>query len=140
MVKLCSQSLAALQAPGSPFGSAKPGNGRLVLVRVGVAEGFKEGTLLGTRNDPLSTLGRVQGQKAAELLMDIQVWPPLKSRQLAYDLCPTATLRLIVPVSADRCNLQQPCRARHRERKDNCRPAEPCWVPLSIGASAGILK
>ena len=62
-----------LQAPGSPFGTAKPGNGRLVLVRVGVAEGFKEGMLLGTRNDPLSTLGRVQGQKAAELLMDIQV-------------------------------------------------------------------
>ncbi len=65
-----------MQAPGSPFGAAKPGNGRLVLVRVGVAEGFKEGTLLGTRNDPLSTLGRVQGQKAAELLMDIQVGLP----------------------------------------------------------------
>ncbi|BDA42581.1 probable phosphoglycerate mutase GpmB at N-terminal half [Coccomyxa sp. Obi] len=61
------------QAPGSPFGAPKPGNGRLVLVRVGVAEGFKEGMLLGMRNDPLSTLGKVQGQKAAELLMDIQV-------------------------------------------------------------------
>lgn len=47
--------------------------GRLVLVRAGAAEGFREGMLLGTRNSPLSTLGRVQGQKAAELLMEIQV-------------------------------------------------------------------
>lgn len=62
-----------MQAPGSPFGAVKPGDGRLLLVRVGVAEGFKEGMLLGTRNDPLSTLGKVQGQKVAELLMDVQV-------------------------------------------------------------------
>ena len=32
-----------------------------------------EGLLLGVRNDPLSTLGRVQGSKAAELLMDVKV-------------------------------------------------------------------
>ncbi len=51
-------------------------------MRVGVAEGFKEGMLLGTRNDPLSTLGKVQGQKAAELLMDIQVQPHSAEAQL----------------------------------------------------------
>jgi broad specificity phosphatase PhoE len=62
-----------MQSPGSPFGSPKPGSGRLVLVRAGAAEGFRDGVLLGTRNTPLSALGKVQGQKAAELLMELQV-------------------------------------------------------------------
>ena len=34
-----------------------------------------EGLLLGVRDDPLGTLGRVQGAKAAELLMDVKVRP-----------------------------------------------------------------
>ena len=62
-----------VQSPGSPFGSPKPGSGRIILVRTGNAEGAMEGLLLGVRDDPLSTLGRVQGSKAAELLMDVKV-------------------------------------------------------------------
>lgn len=62
-----------LQSPGSPFGTPKPGSGRIVLVRTGAAEGHREGLLLGVRNDPLSTLGRVQGSKAAELMMEVKV-------------------------------------------------------------------
>ena len=63
----------AVQSPGSPFGTPKPGSGRLILVRTGEAEGSREGLLLGVRDDPLSTLGRVQGSKAAELMMDVKV-------------------------------------------------------------------
>ena len=62
-----------LQSPGSPFGTPKPGSGRIVLVRTGAAEGHREGLLLGVKDDPLSTLGRVQGSKAAELVMDVKV-------------------------------------------------------------------
>ena len=62
-----------LQSPGSPFGTPKPGSGRIVLVRTGAAEGHREGLLLGVRDDPLSTLGRVQGSKAAELMMEVKV-------------------------------------------------------------------
>lgn len=65
--------MGVLQSPGSPFGSPKPGSGRIILVRTGNAEGSKEGLLLGVRDDPLSTLGRVQSSKAAELMMDIKV-------------------------------------------------------------------
>ncbi|CAL5219736.1 g1633 [Coccomyxa viridis] len=61
------------QSPGSPFGTPKPGSGRIVLVRTGAAEGHREGLLLGVRDDPLSTLGRVQGSKAAELMMEVKV-------------------------------------------------------------------
>lgn len=43
-----------------------------MLVRAGSAQGYAEGTLLGVRDDPLSTLGRVHAQKTAELLMDIE--------------------------------------------------------------------
>ena len=64
--------LRMLQSPGSPFGSPKPGQGRLVLVRAGAAEGYAEGTLLGTRDDALGALGRVHSQKTGELLMDLQ--------------------------------------------------------------------
>lgn len=64
--------MCAHAVPGTPFGSAKAGAGRLVLVRAGAAEGYAEGTLLGTRDDALSTLGRVHSQKTAELLMDLQ--------------------------------------------------------------------
>ena len=79
---------ACAQSPGPPFGSAKPGAGRVVLVRAGSAQGYAEGTLLGTRDDPLSTLGRVHAQKTAELLMDIEVGappsvPPLTTFQCA---------------------------------------------------------
>jgi hypothetical protein len=69
-------ALFCMQSPGSPFGSAKAGAGRLVLVRAGAAEGYAEGTLLGTRDDALSTLGRVHSQKTAELLMDLQARAP----------------------------------------------------------------
>ena len=69
--------VACAQSPGPPFGSSKPGAGRVVLVRAGSAQGYAEGTLLGTRDDPLSTLGRVHAQKTAELLMDIEVGAPL---------------------------------------------------------------
>ena len=64
---------SAVQSPGSPFGTPKPGSGRIIIVRTGNAEGSMEGLLLGVRDDPLSTLGRVQGAKAAELLMDVKV-------------------------------------------------------------------
>ena len=42
-------------------------------MRTGAAEGHREGLLLGVRDDPLSTLGRVQGSKAAELMMEVKV-------------------------------------------------------------------
>ena len=48
------------------------GAGRIVLLRGGATEG-PEGRLLGRGNDRLSTLGQVQAQKAAELLMDLEV-------------------------------------------------------------------
>lgn len=63
------------QSPGPPFGREaffRQGAGRLCLVRAGAIEG-QEGKLLGRTNDTLSTLGQVQAQKAAELLMDVPV-------------------------------------------------------------------
>ena len=69
-------SVSRVQSPGPPFGSDaffKPGAGRLALVRAGTTEGASEGRLLGRRDDELATLGHVQAQKAAELLMDIKV-------------------------------------------------------------------
>ena len=64
-----------MQSPGPPFGSDAfigRGAGRILLLRGGATEG-PEGRLLGRGNDKLSTLGQVQAQKAAELLMDLQV-------------------------------------------------------------------
>ena len=43
-----------------------------MLLRAGATEG-PEGRLLGRSDAPLSTLGAVQAQKAAELLMEIKV-------------------------------------------------------------------
>lgn len=48
------------------------GAGRLLLLRGGATEG-QEGRLLGRGNDKLSTLGHIQAQKAAELLMELEV-------------------------------------------------------------------
>ena len=48
------------------------GAGRILLLRGGSTEG-QEGRLLGHGDDRLSTLGHVQAQKAAELLMELEV-------------------------------------------------------------------
>ena len=64
-----------MQSPGPPFSRdsfLNEGCGRLVLVRGGATEG-PEGRLLGRGDDKLSPLGQVQGQKAAELMMDLKV-------------------------------------------------------------------
>ena len=54
-----------------------------------------EGLLLGVRDDPLSTLGRVQGSKAAELLMDVKVsrLTPLRQPSLVAQQQHIATAR-----------------------------------------------
>ena len=68
--------ISGAQSPGPPFGKEaflRTGAGRLVLVRAGATDGRQEGRLLGMRDEPLATLGTVQAQKVAELVMDIQV-------------------------------------------------------------------
>ena len=63
-----------MQTPGSPFGgdALKPGMSRIVLVRGG-SVGGRDGRLLGRSDEELSTMGRAQSQKAAELLLDTKV-------------------------------------------------------------------
>ena len=65
--------------PGPPYSSDKVA-ARIVMVRCGETPNSGQGLLLGTRDEELTILGDVQGQKAAELLMDLKVglilvWP-----------------------------------------------------------------
>ena len=90
------------QSPGPPFGSGAfmgKGAGRILLLRGGSTEG-KEGRLLGRGNDKLSTLGHVQAQKAAELLMELEV-----GQLDGLAICTHLKLQVIIPLlTLQTCN------------------------------------
>lgn len=65
-----------LQTPGPPFVPDEAGkavNARIVFVQHGATHSSEDNLLEGTRNEELSTLGDMQANKAAELLMDLKV-------------------------------------------------------------------
>ncbi len=72
-----------MQAPGRPFtpsAETERDIPRIILVRNGATVSSEDGIMMGSGNDPLTTLGEIQAQKTGEVLMDLKVnqqWPPL---------------------------------------------------------------
>ena len=65
-----------MQAPGRPFtptAETEQGIPRIVLVRNGATVSSEDGIMMGSGNDPLTTLGEIQAQKTGEVLMDLKV-------------------------------------------------------------------
>lgn len=65
-----------LQTPGPPFIPDEAGKGvkaRIIFVQHGATLSSEDNLLMGARDEEPSTLGEMQANKAAELLMDLQV-------------------------------------------------------------------
>lgn len=66
----------SIQAPGRPFtptADSERDLPRIVLVRNGATVSSEDGIMMGSGNDPLTTLGEIQAQKTGEVLMDLKV-------------------------------------------------------------------
>jgi hypothetical protein len=65
-----------LQTPGPPFIPDEAGKGvnaRIIFVQHGATLSSEDNLLMGIRDEAPSTLGEMQANKAAELLMDLKV-------------------------------------------------------------------
>ena len=75
-----------MQAPGRPFTPTAESERelpRIVLVRNGATVSSEDGIMMGSGNDPLTTLGEIQAQKTGEVLMDLKVAAPSEYRSPA---------------------------------------------------------
>ena len=69
-------SCLVLQTPGPPFLPDEVGvkvKARITFVQHGATLSSEDNLLMGLRDEALSTLGEMQANKAAELLMDLKV-------------------------------------------------------------------
>lgn len=65
-----------LQTPGPPFVPDETGKGvnaRIIFVQHGATLSSEDNLLMGAQDEVLSTLGQMQANKAAELVMDLKV-------------------------------------------------------------------
>ena len=65
-----------MQTPGPPFLPDEVGKAvkaRIIFVRHGATMSSEDNLLMGSRDEELTTLGEMQANKAAELIMDLKV-------------------------------------------------------------------